>query len=244
MPDAPANKAKYKARLETTVAQTRWYRERRADPYFRKAKKDGYRSRSAFKLKQINNKWRVVRPGDAVADLGCAPGGWSQVLVEMVGPEGLVVGVDLQRTRPIDGARLLQGDFTQAETRDRVSAVLAEAGRSELDAVVSDMAPDMSGNYDLDQVRSVHLATLALEFADKHLRQGGFLVCKVFEGADFQDFREEVRKRFRAVHSVHPPASRKQSSEVFVVGMKYQGVPDEAGAGADGDDPYAHDAEE
>lgn len=206
------------------MAQTRWYRERRADPYFKKAKKDGYRARSAFKLKQINNKWRVLRKGDAVADLGCAPGGWSQVLVELVGPEGLVVGVDLQRTRPVEGAQFLQGDFTDVETRDRVSAVLEDAGRGALDAVVSDLAPDMSGNYGLDQVRSVHLSTLAMEFADKHLRQDGSFVCKVFEGADFQEFREEVRKRYKTVKQVHPAASRKQSSEVYLVGIKFKGL--------------------
>lgn len=226
------------------MAQTRWYRERRADPYFRKAKKEGYRARSAFKLKQINNKWRVVRRGDAVADLGCAPGGWSQVLVELVGPEGLVVGIDLQKTRPVEGARFLQGDFTHQDARERVSALLAEAGRSDLDAVVSDMAPEMSGNYGLDQARSVHLSMLALEFADKHLKEGGFFVCKVFEGADFQEIREAVRKRFKSVKQVHPAASRKQSSEVFLVGMKYRGVADGGDAGADEDDPYAYDSEE
>lgn len=209
------------------MAQTRWYRERRNDPYFKKAKKDGYRARSAFKLKQINNKHRVVRRGDAVVDLGCAPGSWSQVLVELVGPEGVVVGVDLQRTRPVEGARFVQGDFTQDATQRRLEAVLEESGRRELDAVVSDMAPDMSGTYDLDQARSVHLAMLALEFGDRHLKPGGHFVCKVFEGADFQELRTEVRSRFRWVRQVHPPASRKQSSEVFLVGLKYQGPRDE-----------------
>ncbi len=208
------------------MGQTRWYRERRDDPYFKQAKKAGYRARSAYKLQQINNKFKVVKKGAAVADLGCAPGGWSQVLVELVGEDGLVVGVDLQRTRPIEGARFLQGDFTQQDTRDRLSAILEEAGRGALDAVVSDMAPDMSGNYDLDQARSVHLSTLALEFADRHLREGGNFVCKVFEGADFQEFRAAVRERFRSVRLVHPAASRKQSSEVFVVGLRFQGAPD------------------
>src|SRR4051812_39693014 len=138
---------------------------------------------------QINDKYSILRKGSAVADLGCAPGGWSQVLVEQIGQDGLVIGVDLQRLKPIPGARFIQGDFMRRETHDRLTALLAESGRKELDAVVSDMAPDMSGNYELDQVRSVQLGEMALDFATKHLREGGHFACKVFEGADFMPFR-------------------------------------------------------
>ncbi len=217
------------------MAQTRWYRERLNDSYFKAAKKAGYRARSAFKLQQINNQFKVVKPGDAVIDLGCAPGGWAQVLVEMVGEEGLVLGVDLQKTRPMEGARFIQGDFTLDETRSRMTAILAAAGRSDLDVVVSDMAPDMSGNYDLDQFRSVHLSMLAVQFADLHLKLGGHFVCKVFEGADFMEIREMVLKRFRKVRQVHPAASRKQSSEVYLVGLGYRGT-DMAGEDDDGEE--------
>ncbi len=204
--------------------KTRWFQERQREAYYRKAKKEGYRARSAYKIQQIHERFTVVRKGEAVADLGAAPGGWSQMLVELVGPQGLVVGVDLQRIRPIPGAKFIQGDFTKKETQERLSKLLQETGRIKVDAVVSDMAPDMSGNYELDQVRSVQLSEIALAFADQHLRKGGAFVCKVFEGADFPPFREEVKARFKRVAQFHPPASRKSSSEVYLVGKHYLGV--------------------
>ena len=218
--------------------KTRWYQERQKESYYQRAKKEGYRARSAYKIQQIHERFTVVRKGEAVADLGAAPGGWSQVLVELVGPEGLVVGVDLQRIKPIQGATFMQGDFTQRATHDKLSKILAEKGRSALDAVVSDMAPDMSGNYETDQFRSIHLAEMALDFADKHLRPGGAFVCKVFEGADFPEFRAEVKRRFKRMHQYHPAASRKSSSEVYLVGKHYVGAKG-APAGKDDDDDEA-----
>ena len=203
--------------------KTRWYQERQREAYYRKAKKEGYRARSAYKIQQIHERFTVVKPGECVVDLGAAPGGWSQMLVELVGAKGLVVGVDLQRIRPIPGAKFLQGDFTKRETQERMEKILAESGHETVDAVVSDMAPDMSGNYELDQVRSVQLCEIALAFADKHLRKGGAFVCKVFEGADFPPFREMVKARFKRVSQFHPPASRKSSSEVYLVGKHYLG---------------------
>ncbi len=202
---------------------TRWYQERRREAYFKQAKRDGYRARSAYKLKQINDRAKVIKSGYAVADLGCAPGGWAQVLVELVGEDGVVVGVDLQRVVPIQGARFIQGDFTKKETHQRLAALLAETGREHLDAVVSDMAPDMTGTYDLDQARSIHLCEMALRFAVAHLRPGGSFVAKVFEGADFEEFLEEVRSLFHRVSRFHPPASRKASSEVYLICTGYQG---------------------
>ncbi len=216
--------------------KTRWYRERQNETYYRQAKKEGYRARSSYKIMQIHEKFTVVRKGEAVADLGAAPGGWSQVLIELVGPEGLVVGVDLQRIKPIQGATFLQGDFTQRATQDKLSAILAEKGRSSLDAIVSDMAPDMSGNYETDQFRSVHLAEMALGFVDKHLRPGGAFVCKVFEGADFPEFRAEVKRRFKRLHQYHPAASRKSSSEVYLVAKHFLGAKAAAGAKDDDED--------
>jgi 23S rRNA (uridine2552-2'-O)-methyltransferase len=217
--------------------RTRWYQERKGEAYYRQAKKEGYRARSAYKIQQIHERFTVVRKGEAVVDLGAAPGGWSQVLVELVGPEGLVVGVDLQRIKPIPGAHFLQGDFRVRATHEAVAAILAERGHKAIDAVVSDMAPDMSGNYELDQVRSIQLCEMALDFADRHLRPGGAFVCKVFEGADFQQFRTEVKRRFKRLHQFHPPASRKSSSEVYLVGKHYLGVP------KDGEEPVAEDGD-
>lgn len=207
------------------MAKTRWYQERQGETYYRRAKQEGYRARSAYKMQQIHERFTVVRKGEAVADLGAAPGGWSQVLVELVGQDGFVVGVDLQRIKPIPGATFLVGDFTLRATHDKLSAILMEKGRSALDAVVSDMAPDMSGNYELDQVRSIQLAEMALDFADHHLRPGGAFVCKVFEGADFPEFRKQVKARFKRLHQYHPAASRKSSSEIYLVGKHYIGVP-------------------
>ncbi|HEX2066094.1 MAG TPA: RlmE family RNA methyltransferase [Candidatus Thermoplasmatota archaeon] len=214
--------------------KTRWFQERQKEGYYRLAKKEGYRARSAYKLMQINEKYAILRPGAAVADLGCAPGGWSQVLVEQVGAGGIVVGVDLQRVKPIPGARFIHGDFMRRETHDRLAALLEEAGRKQLDCVVSDMAPDMSGNYELDQVRSVQLGEMALDFATRHLREGGHFACKVFEGADFQAFRDLVRRHFRSVYQYHPAASRRSSSEVYLVA---KGLKGRAAADEGGDDP-------
>jgi 23S rRNA (uridine2552-2'-O)-methyltransferase len=215
--------------------KTRWYQERQREAYYNRAKKEGYRARSAYKIQQIHERFTVVRKGEAVADLGAAPGGWSQMLVELVGPEGLVIGVDLQRIKPIPGAFFLQGDFMQRATHDRLAKLLADKGRSHLDAVVSDMAPDMSGNYELDQVRSIQLCEMALDFADKHLRPGGAFVCKVFEGADFPQFRAEVKRRFKRMHQYHPAASRKSSSEIYMVGKHFLG-PGGKGEEGDGED--------
>jgi len=216
------------------LAKTRWYQDRQREAFYRQAKKEGYRARSAYKLKQVNDKYMLVRKGDAVADLGAAPGGWSQVLTELVGPTGLVVGVDLQRIRPMQGATFLRGDFTLEATRDAVAEVMTKAGREKFDAVVSDMAPDMSGSYDLDQARSVHLSGLALAFAERHLKLGGGFCCKVFEGADFQEFREDVRRLFAKVYQFHPPASRKKSSEIYLVAKGFRGpLPEGAASDAE-----------
>lgn len=205
------------------MAKTRWYNERLRDPYFKEAKKKGYRARSAYKLKQVQKRFHVIRRGDCVVDLGAAPGGWSQVAVEFVGDEGTVLGVDLRRVVPVPGATFLQGDFTRKETHLRLAEALQAAGKEDVDVVLSDMAPDMSGNYTLDQARSAHLVQMALRFVDARLRPGGHFVAKVFEGEDFQDLREEVRARFKRVMQFHPPASRKASSEVYLVGKGHKG---------------------
>ncbi len=219
----PTEAVKRPAALPDSVGEkTRWFKERQREGYYRMAKKEGYRARSAYKLQQINAKYRLIGSGGAVADLGCAPGGWSQVLVEAVGQNGIVVGVDLQRMKPIPGARFVRGDFTKRETHELLAALLADGGRTKVDSIVSDMAPDMSGDYGTDQIRSIQLAEMALDFAEHYLRVGGHFVCKVFEGADFQQFRTEVRGRFRSVYQFHPPASRSSSSEIYLIGKGFK----------------------
>ncbi len=198
----------------------RWVRQRRDDSYWKAAKRTGYRSRAAFKLQQIAKRYGVLKRGFVVVDLGAAPGGWSQVAVEAVGESGAVVAVDLDRVPPMPGLRTVRGDVTKPETIERLRREVAESrGGSQdgADLVLSDMAPNISGIYSVDQARSVVLAGKALAAARDLLRPGGHLVVKVFEGEDFSRFLATVRSEFAFVKVYNPPASRKQSSEVYVV---------------------------
>jgi 23S rRNA (uridine2552-2'-O)-methyltransferase len=186
------------------------------DDYYNRAKQEGYRARSAYKLKQLDEAAGLISPGDTVVDLGAAPGGWMQVAAERVGGGGTVVGVDRKR---IDGfetdARIetVQGDVTEAETLAAVRGVVGEA-----DLVVSDMAPNMTGEYTVDHARSVHLARQALEVTKDVLAGGGDYVAKVFEGPDTDALREEVEDGFEYARTIHPDASRDSSSELYLVG--------------------------
>ena len=182
------------------------------DEYYNRAKQEGYRSRAAYKLKQLDRTADLIADGDTVADLGAAPGGWLQVATELAGT-GTVVGVDRQRIDPVDGAETVRGDMTEASTRQQVIDRVGEA-----DVVVSDMAPNMTGEYDLDHARSVHLARTALETALELLAPGGDFVAKVFEGPDTDDLRSEVEAEFEYARTVHPEASRDSSSELYLVG--------------------------
>ena len=201
-------------------ASRKWLKEHKADHYYRKAKKDGYRARSAFKLTQLNRKFSIIKPGMKVIDLGCAPGGWLQVIKELVGEEGMVIGVDLLGIRPMEGITFIKGDMTSEATLERV---LEAVGGERFDVVCSDMSPEISGNYSMDQARSVHLSEMTLQLAEKVLRKRGDCVMKIFQGEDFPPFLEIVKKHFRSVSCHTPPASRKASSELFIVAKKYRG---------------------
>ncbi len=194
-------------------------RERRKDHFYLKAKREGYRSRASYKLLEINDKFRLFRTGARVVDLGAAPGGWAQVALEKVGPEGTVVGVDLAPIEPMEGVLFIRGDMTRADT----IAATMEACGGVVDTVISDMSPNISGIYVTDQARSVHLATYALEFAEKVLRPGGSFVAKVFEGDLFPSYLVRIRASFGHVKVTSPGASRNSSSEVYVVGKGFQG---------------------
>ncbi len=197
----------------------KWLRERSKDAWYKLAKREGWRSRASYKLIQIQEKVPVIREGDRVVDLGAAPGGWSQVAVELAGPSGVVVGVDLDSIERLDGATFLRGDMTRPET---VAAVLEAIGGS-ADVVISDMSPNISGAYSTDQARSVWLCENALAFAEKSLARGGTFVAKVFEGDLFPAFLRKVEDRFRDLRVVNPRASRKASSEVYVVALGFRG---------------------
>ncbi len=197
----------------------KWLRKRRKDPYYKKAKREGYRSRASYKLKQINNRFDLVRKGHTIIELGSSPGGWTQVLCELVGDRGKVIAIDRDPMPKVEGAAFILADAEEDETKKRVRE---ELDGSKADLVVSDMSPNISGNYSMDQARSVALAQLTLDYAREFLKQGGGIVVKVFEGEDFHAFLKEVRDCFDFVKVHSPKASRKSSSEVYVVGKGYK----------------------
>lgn len=202
------------------VPMSEWMQQRQRDHYFRKAKREGYRSRAAYKLKQINDRYHLIHWRDVVVDLGCAPGGWLQVATELVGPEGTVIGVDLQPVDPIPGVTILKGDMLGPEVVAALSEVLA--GRR-LSVVLSDMSPKISGDRLRDHLQSMALAEAAFDFACQHLRPGGNLVLKVFEGESLAEFLRGMRSVFHFCKPHVPPASRRESSEVYLVGRGFRG---------------------
>ena len=205
----------------------RWLNERRQDFYYRKAKQLNYRSRASFKLHQINERFGIFRPGMAVVDLGAAPGGWLQIAKERVGPQGKVVGVDLQHIAPLEGVETIRGDMTKPETVQELMSLL----EGKADVVISDMSPNISGNYSIDHARSVDLCNHALEFARRTLRPGGSLVMKVFEGDMLNDLLTDIRRSFGSVRLHGPKASRSSSSEIYIVAKGYkEGGSSQAGA--------------
>jgi 23S rRNA (uridine2552-2'-O)-methyltransferase len=197
----------------------RWLSERRHDYYYRKAKQLDYRSRASFKLMQIDDKFKVLRPGAVVVDLGAAPGGWLQVAAERIGQKGKVVGVDLQSIEPIEGVETIRGDIRKKET---VESLLALTG-GKADVILSDMSPNISGSYATDHARSIELCEHALAFAKKTLRPGGILVMKVFEGDMMPDLMKLVKASFQEVKLYGPEASRSSSSEIYVIARHFRG---------------------
>ena len=192
----------------------RWFSEHRSDPWRRKARQEGYRARSAFKLKEIQEKFAPIRHGDTVLDVGCAPGGWSQVACELVGIEGLVVGVDLQTTSPIEGAVFIVGDIQDKVTQD--STREAFQGRV-INTIISDISPDISGRYDIDQAISIDLVTMVCDYSLPLLNPGGAFITKVFQGPGLDALVKALKRRFSKVHRFSPISSRNASSEIYLV---------------------------
>ncbi|MFW6435161.1 MAG: SAM-dependent methyltransferase [Halovenus sp.] len=190
--------------------------------YYNKAKQQGYRARSAYKLQQLDETTGLLGEGNTVVDLGAAPGGWLQVAAERVGPTGTVVGVDRQNISDLDDpeatVEYIRGDITEERTIDQIRETLGvEDGETPVDVVVSDMAPNMSGEYDLDHARSVHLARQAFELATEVLDAGGDLAVKVFDGRDLTALEDDIDEEFEYVRQVRPDASRDSSSELYLV---------------------------
>ena len=220
------------------------------DHYYNKAKQEGYRARSAYKLKGLHEAAGVVQPGDVVVDLGAAPGGWLQVAAELAGPSGFVLGVDRQRIDDVEPAddrapvETIRGDLTQEDTRAAIRERVGVPAHGEreaagegtpgdagngADVVLSDMAPNVTGEYGLDHARSVHLARIAFDVAMDVLAGGGDLAVKVFDGPDLADFREDLGDEFDHVRTVRPDATRDSSSEVYLVAKRRLTAPVRAG---------------
>lgn len=208
---------KVKHGSKRTPAQNAWLSRQLNDPYVAAAQAQGYRSRAAFKLIELDDKFSLIKPGCKVVDLGAAPGGWSQVAVKR--GAGRIVGVDLLPIDPVAGAELLLGDFNDPEMPARLAALLGGPA----DVVLSDMAPNTTGHTATDHLRIIGLAELALDFAIKILAPGGSFVAKVFQGGSEKNMLVPMKLCFTTVRHAKPPASRKGSSELYVVATGFRG---------------------
>lgn len=196
-----------------------WLREHVSDHYVHQAQKDGYRARAAYKLLEINEKDKLIKNGTVLVDLGSAPGSWSQVAVKLVGGQGRVFALDILPMEPIEGVSFIQGDFREDSVLEQLENLLD--GRR-VDLVICDMAPNMSGHAVTDQARSYVLCELALDFAAVHLKTGGNMLVKAFQGAGFQEYVQAMRGTFSQVQVRKPKASRSRSSEVYLLGRNKQ----------------------
>src|SRR6185503_3420582 len=192
-----------------------WMREHVTDPYVKRANAEGYRSRAAYKLQQIDAKDKLLKPGSTVVDLGAAPGGWSQVAAKKVGPTGRVIAVDLLEMPQVPHVTVISGDFSEQATLAKVEDALQG---QPVDLVLSDMAPNMSGIASADQARAIALAELALEFGLKHLKPHGNFLVKTFHGVGYDALVKALRHSFLKVYTRKPDASRSRSSEVYLLG--------------------------
>jgi 23S rRNA (uridine2552-2'-O)-methyltransferase len=191
-----------------------WIKQHVKDPFVKQSQADGYRSRASYKLLEIIQKDRLIRSGMTVVDLGSAPGGWSQVAAKYVGHQGRVHGIDLLPMDPIAGVDFVEGDFTEDKPFNELLDLIENRT---VDLVISDMAPNLSGNKSVDQPAVIHLAELAVDLAGKVLADDGVFIAKLFQGEGFDQFVQSVRKRFNRVSITKPEASRSRSREVYLV---------------------------
>ncbi|HLU62499.1 MAG TPA: 23S rRNA (uridine(2552)-2'-O)-methyltransferase RlmE [Gammaproteobacteria bacterium] len=194
-------------------SSARWLDEHFSDEYVRRAQAEGWRSRAVFKLEEIDQKDRLIRPGMTIVDLGAAPGGWSQYCARKLKGKGRIIALDILDMEPIEGVEFLQGDFTEEEPLGR----LLDATGHRVDLVMSDMAPNMSGMDAIDQPKAMYLAELALDLAEQVLKPGGVFLVKVFQGEGFDEFLRRLRLRFAKVTVRKPKASRSRSRETYLL---------------------------
>lgn len=218
-----------KIKTKSKKVNKAWLHDHLTDPYVKMAQKEGYRARAAYKLKEIDEAFQLIRPGQVVVDLGAAPGAWSQYLRRRFAPksagvggaasgelDGTIIALDLLEFEPVDGVTFIQGDFREDEVLHQLEATLA--GRA-VDLVVSDMAPNLSGIASSDSARISHLVELAVDFSTRHLKPEGALVAKVFHGSGYSQLAELFKRHFRVVKPIKPKASRDKSAETFLVGI-------------------------
>lgn len=222
-----------KIKTKSKKVNKAWLNDHLTDPYVKLAQKEGYRARAAYKLKEIDEELKLLKPGQVVVDLGAAPGAWSQYVRRKFAPkeagsggaavgqlDGTIIALDLLDFEPIEGVTFIQGDFREEEVLRRLEEVVA--GRP-VDVVVSDMAPNLSGIESSDAARIAHLVELAVEFSQAHLKPQGALVCKVFHGSGYSQLVKLFKDHFRVVKPLKPKASRDKSSETFLIGMGLKG---------------------
>jgi len=198
-----------------------WLREHFNDPFVKQAQKDGYRSRASYKLREIQKKDRLSRPGMSVIDLGAAPGGWSQVTSRLIGGQGRLIASDILEMDSIPDVTFIQGDFTQDEV---LQQILQAVGDSHVDLVISDMAPNMSGTPAVDMPRAMFLCELALDLATRVLKPGGDFLIKIFQGEGFDMYLKDVRSKFDKVQMRKPSSSRDRSREQYLLGRGFKGA--------------------
>jgi 23S rRNA (uridine2552-2'-O)-methyltransferase len=203
--------------MKASKTSKQWMREHVNDPFVQRAQKEGYRSRAAYKLLEIDEHDHLIKPGMVVVDLGATPGGWCQVVAGKLGDKGRIIALDLLPLHPLPRVEFIQGDFREDSVLKQLEEMLEG---QQIGLVISDMAPNMSGIDSADQARAMHLAELALEFALQHLKPGGVFLVKVFQGVGFEDYLKLMRGNFVKVVTRKPKASRDRSSEQYLLGIE------------------------
>jgi len=206
--------------MAKSKSSKQWLDEHFKDRYVQQSQKDGYRSRAAYKLLEIQNKDKLIRSGMTVVDLGAAPGGWTQVAVNLVGEQGLVVASDILAMDSVAGARFVQGDFREADIYEKL---VNELNDRPVDLVISDMAPNMSGVSSADQPKALYLVELALDMSINVLKPGGALLVKVFQGEGFMEYRKQLQQHFSTLLTRKPDSSRARSKELYLLAKGFKG---------------------
>ena len=222
-------KTRVKTARKRTLSSTLWLQRQLNDPYVARAKREGWRSRAAFKLLEIDEKYELLQPGQRIVDLGAAPGGWSQVAAKKIRSaegRGKIVGIDLLDIEPIAGVDFAVMDFLLEDSPDRLKAMLG----SEADAVISDMAGNTTGHKKTDHLRIVHLAELAVDFAGQVLKPGGFFLCKLFQGGETSELVTKLKRDYATVRHIKPQSSRADSAELYVLATGFRATRDTAPA--------------